>query len=1132
MSFLVSFLCSFSLLASMCSPQLGALSILKASQGGTGIGSATAGDVGKVLKVSDDDPFTFILDTDNTGSGGGTFPFDIKSNFGSTTFSSTTPYWARTGLFASSTSQFDRSTTTLATLTTLWFTGLSNSGLGVDANGQVYAAPTTTFSSGLTYSNGNVTNSGVTSITGTTNQITASASTGAVTLSLPNHVIFPGSYFASTGTTTNATSTSFGVTLINAIGSGGIDFHSSNGTQILQLGSGGGSNATFSGGVNIDGTTRLATSLTGLAYTASGVVSAVTNGTGGQILSMVDGVPGWVATTTFSTGLTYSAGAVTVNTSQNIATLSNLTTNGVVYTSGGTGALNVDSGALDVTRGGTGVTTFGGTNSLLYTTSADTLSSIAAGTNGFVLAVSGGVPTWVATTTLATISGTLSPSQLANSDFGNFTCAAGVCTIDNTSVTNGMLANSTISGIALGSNLANLSATDSTLTFSGTYNGGTARTIGINLANANTWTALQQFNAKASTTQISATVAYFGGTATTTIDSAGNIVIPTGASFTDTGTSDGCATWLSGVLNSTGVACGSGSGSASDKFATTSDTFGIYPNGAANTLLGVGTSSPKFTLTISSSTRAQLALTDASLTSNAWNFRSNAGNLMISTSSASTFATSSRSAIEIDTNGTLTLGKALTAVNGGTGNVTYATGDLLYASDASTLTRLPIGGASTCLTVSGGLPAWSTCASGGAFQYNGWATTSPFTGSIILYPLSPDSDVVIGSQSSTTAPFWWDESATTTYIGNGGNGDSLVSLGKDGNEWTFGVDDTDKSFRIASSTTLGTALTDIFSITKSLVITIGNTLASILNVIGVGRSYSFVVATTTPGNGVYPGLFIQATSTQWNGLGINFMVGTTSDYGIESPYLGAINGPITTNEWQSEFCTTAAGETTQVVADTIRGCGRYYYVEDANGAVDFAAAGGENYFRLRAGATGTSNVTGDGMGISMATAFLNAASSTPLMDVKFRQGTMENATSTINMQLRVGFQSTTGLSPDYAAANQVGCYFTASTTKANWIAVCRDTNETNIDTGIASSTVKTGNGGWFRGYIMIKGTTAYFQLISIKDGKKAEVTMTSNVPQTTLLNPTLSMAKTGVTSVQNELQFQWLRVWYKLANTH
>jgi hypothetical protein len=49
------------------------------------------------------------------------------------------------------------------------------------------------------------------------------------------------------------------------------------------------------------------------------------------------------AVITFSTGLTRTVNTVTVNTSQNIATLSNLTTNGFVKTSGGTGALSVDT---------------------------------------------------------------------------------------------------------------------------------------------------------------------------------------------------------------------------------------------------------------------------------------------------------------------------------------------------------------------------------------------------------------------------------------------------------------------------------------------------------------------------------------------------------------------------------------------------------------------------------------------------------------------------------------------------------------------------------------------------------------------------------------------------------------------
>jgi hypothetical protein len=54
--------------------------------------------------------------------------------------------------------------------------------------------------------------------------------------------------------------------------------------------------------------------------------------------------------------------------------------------------------------------------------------------------------------------------------------------------------------------LANLTATDSTLTFSGTYTGATARTIGLNLSNANTWTGAQIFG-NATSTNLFSTIA-------------------------------------------------------------------------------------------------------------------------------------------------------------------------------------------------------------------------------------------------------------------------------------------------------------------------------------------------------------------------------------------------------------------------------------------------------------------------------------------------------------------------------------------------------------------------------------------------------------------------------------------------
>ena len=100
--------------------------------------------------------------------------------------------------------------------------------------------------------------------------------------------------------------------------------------------------------------------------------------------------------------------------------------------------------------------------------------------------------------------------------------------------------------------LADLTATNATLTFSGAYDGSTARTIGLNLGTSNAWTALQTFT-NASSTQFTA------GTDTFYINSAGRIqakdttngwsgvVSPTHSFVLGTGTT---TTWTSSTTNS------------------------------------------------------------------------------------------------------------------------------------------------------------------------------------------------------------------------------------------------------------------------------------------------------------------------------------------------------------------------------------------------------------------------------------------------------------------------------------------------------------------------------------------------------------------------------------------------------
>lgn len=90
---------------------------------------------------------------------------------------------------------------------------------------------------------------------------------------------------------------------------------------------------------------------------------------------------------------------------------------------------------------------------------------------------------------------------------------------------------------------------------------------------------------------------------------------------------------------------------------------------------------------------------------------------------------------------------------------------------------------------------WQTCGSG----------SSLFTDDgLFTYLTSTTDDLVLGGSATATAPFWWDVSATSSYIGTGGTGDSDITFGQSGNEWIAGFDDTDDSFAIASSTVLGT----------------------------------------------------------------------------------------------------------------------------------------------------------------------------------------------------------------------------------------------------------------------------------------------------------------------------------------
>ena len=252
---------------------------------------------------------------------------------------------------------------------------------------------------------------------------------------------------------------------------------------------------------------------------------------------------------------------------------------------------------------------------------------------------------------VAEYAGTTCTNQFvrALSALGIATCA----TVANTD-----LANSTISGVALGSNLAALT---NGLTLNGSsYNGsGAISDWDINLTNANNWTALQTFT-NATSTLFSSTIA-----------STSQLIL--------SGASDGCLNVTSGNVSSTGVACGSGGGTPYPfplSVNATSSVVGFY-NGWLSSASSTNTGSTTLATTLmTNATSTNLFVSSLASTTN---LRANTalfGNVGISTTSPVATAAIEQNgenfSFQVSNNGSSTPSFVVRGVNGD-GNVGIGT---------------------------------------------------------------------------------------------------------------------------------------------------------------------------------------------------------------------------------------------------------------------------------------------------------------------------------------------------------------------------------------------------------------------------------------------------------------------------
>jgi hypothetical protein len=246
----------------------------------------------------------------------------------------------------------------------------------------------------------------------------------------------------------------------------------------------------------------------------------------------------------------------------------------------------------------------------------------------------------------------------------------------------------------------------------------------------------------------------------------------------------------------------------------------------------------------------------------------------------------------------------------------------------------------------------------------------------------------------------------------------------------------------------------------------------------------------------------------------------------------ALHGRMRNPDWFIADCPITSGAVA-ITSDTAAAtgfslCNSMDFYEDTTATLTTVSGSGYSYGQLGSAAAN------DGAGVflrGLTGGFLVPATSTPSMEVTARIGTIVANSTTTNYI--IGFSNLAVAGNTYETLPTSGCHFVASSTQANWRAICRTSASvvTNVDTGVSSTTngVAAGGGGKFRTFrIDMDADNAVFYIANGNvPGLQKVADISTTYPGTVTLNAGIHFGRTtGTQAVQFDffgLNTQWRR---------